>query len=929
MLSFIWKEKNYTSGGTLLKETQTTYYSTTGKFGAIDLIKRWKTGSTYLNWDYSYSSTNPNLITITVDLPGSAGTETYEYRYGVLSKIERPGYTELSRTISQHDSSILSETNQHGGVMNFTYDGLGRITNIDMPSGFNDVGASWATNSVTITQGTNTVVKYWDGLGRDTGYEESGDGITLYSRKTLDAEGRLIAESKGSTDSTDTYSYELSAMGQVKKITDPRGKITNISYSGDVKTVTDPEGRVTAHEYAGLPGLVTKLTDAQSRISNHTYDAIGRLAQAVYNSARTQSYTYDGLDNITSETHPETGTISYTYSSENNLSLKSWGGTQLNYTYNSSNQLTTLNAADETITYEYDTNGRIKKVSSTKSWNRDLITYNSLGSVTGETQNIPGLTSKATSYAYDGNNNLRELTYPDGKKVTYTNNGLNMPETATFDSQGIVSAVSYGYGKQSTSITISGNGTSFSASYNEAGALSLASLAKGATTLYAATYSYDGLGNITSISNTTPQLNGTFGYDSLYRLTSAGYTPSGVGRVNNFTYTYDEYGNMTTVKEDATMVFNKTYNSQNQISGFSYDSRGNLTADGNFQYIWDNQNRLQELKSASGDPIESYLYNERALRLKAVGGEAPFSIFTFDGKLLSQFQYSPTGLQIRSYIYLGDRLIAEYRQGGNQIYFYTPDQVNSVRLIIAWDGILQYSVTYDPYGGIQKQWSWNYSPLLKFGGKERDQESGMDYFGARYYNHTQYRFNSSDPLIAREDAISNPQLWNLYAFCRNNPVSLLDPDGSLETSLTKVPINFDKWQMFSYAKFSLKGGPGVDECVDAERSDGKYSPRFKYHAEIEITMNKDKDNLEILKHEQRHVEGFEWLYYRNVELFKQAEMLKFGSRAEALKFGQELFVKTINWRPFKWQLYSGLFNPLSWFLHKSKWDQWATNKDWK
>ncbi len=69
--------------------------------------------------------------------------------------------------------------------MNFSYDNLGRITAIDMPSGFNDVTASWSTNYVTITQGNNTMKKYWDGMGRDTGFIEQGDGITLYSSKNL------------------------------------------------------------------------------------------------------------------------------------------------------------------------------------------------------------------------------------------------------------------------------------------------------------------------------------------------------------------------------------------------------------------------------------------------------------------------------------------------------------------------------------------------------------------------------------------------------------------------------------------------------------------------------------------------------------------------------------------------------------------------
>ena len=47
----------------------------------------------------------------------------------------------------------------------------------------------------------------------------------------------------------------------------------------------------------------------------------------------------------------------------------------------------------------------------------------------------------------------------------------------------------------------------------------------------------------------------------------------------------------------------------------------------------------------------------------------------------------------------------------------------------------------------------------------------------RYSDHKSFRFNSVDPVITNGKALSDPQLWNLYVYCRNNPIKFIDPDG--------------------------------------------------------------------------------------------------------------------------------------------------------
>jgi RHS repeat-associated protein len=70
----------------------------------------------------------------------------------------------------------------------------------------------------------------------------------------------------------------------------------------------------------------------------------------------------------------------------------------------------------------------------------------------------------------------------------------------------------------------------------------------------------------------------------------------------------------------------------------------------------------------------------------------------------------------------------------------------------------------------------SFGPFRKFTGKERDAETGLDYFGARYLSAAEGRFTSPDPLMASA-TVSNPQKWNRYNYALNNPLRFVDPDG--------------------------------------------------------------------------------------------------------------------------------------------------------
>jgi RHS repeat-associated protein len=95
----------------------------------------------------------------------------------------------------------------------------------------------------------------------------------------------------------------------------------------------------------------------------------------------------------------------------------------------------------------------------------------------------------------------------------------------------------------------------------------------------------------------------------------------------------------------------------------------------------------------------------------------------------------------------------------------------------------------------------------QFTQKERDIETGLDYFGYRYLSSTQGRWTSVDPLIDFQRNNGEPQAWNLYQYCVNNPLARTDPDGrqdsvrlngnhAIEQELRKQGLNDEQIKMF-------------------------------------------------------------------------------------------------------------------------------------
>jgi RHS repeat-associated protein len=228
---------------------------------------------------------------------------------------------------------------------------------------------------------------------------------------------------------------------------------------------------------------------------------------------------------------------------------------------------------------------------------------------------------------------------------------------------------------------------------------------------------------------------------------------------------------------------------------------GNQTAIGGYAFGYDAENRMTS--STINSSTTNYVYDGNGHRVsKTTGGATTTYVYDAMDQLIAEYG-TPTdsGTKYISVDHLGStRLLTDTAQNQEICFDYLPfgEQIAS-----GTDGRAGcYSSTATPL-------------TQKFTGKERDQETNNDFFQARYMSAFQMRFTSSDPLGNFVANAADPQSWNMYAYARNNPLTLVDPTG----------LDYcDYGQGYTDADPAF-GGATQQECADAGGS-WQYSVAF-------------------------------------------------------------------------------------------------------
>lgn len=731
---------------------------------------------------------------------------------------------------------IVSLTGATGNTSYFSYDGMDNLLSVKNPLGY------------------ETKMSY-DKLNRMNGAKDADDNNTTYS---YDGNGNIISAVLANGN---VISYSYDGLNRVISKSDASGIIASFEYdkNGNVLRYTNGTGAVTTYAYDQLNRLIS-ITDPLGNSNHYAYDKNNNLISFIDREGHTQSYTYDNrnrvithtdnngfvttigydaMDNITSLTDQNGNVTTYTYdnlnrrqrmtfpdasykefgydANSNVISIRQTDGSVISYTYDSLNRITSRTLpGGEVYSFTYDKLNRV--LTATNNIGTVTFTYDKLNRITSET-----FDGRTTSYQYNVAGRKQTTIYPDSTVVVKEYDSRNRLLRILKDSV-LVVAYTYNNANQLTQKHFSNNINS-TLQYDFANRLSSINTANGS--LQNTQFLYNKDYHKTAINRlNNPSLSEQFTYDNGYRLTNYKRGPSGSPVIEN-SYTYDAVGNRTAANLNGSA---KTYtvNNLNQMTGvnstaFTYDSRGNITYDGNFYKTYDIENKLV-IDSASPALVIKYGYDAIGRRVtKTVNGV--LYKYTYSGAAPIEERDASNGLLNRT-VFRNFLSPVMNENNGNK-YFYHANEMNSVEAITNEAGRVVENYRYDVYGKLSRYDSLN-NPLsatitgnrFGFTGQEYDSISNSYCFFFRNYNPETGTFNQRD-LIEYRDGMgmyqyvgNNPangiDVWGLMGMLEPPPIPPKPPNLPPSDDCTKKMSALEGWDLFSDSKSYIQATTTVD-----------------------------------------------------------------------------------------------------------------------
>lgn len=730
----------------------------------------------------------------------------------------------LLTTYGYNTMGDLTSVTQGSQTRSFKYDSLGRLKaqkNAEANATLNDAGTyvgagSWS--DVFNYDDRSNVTSRIDARGVKTIYNYGADPFSRLQSITFDTSGFGDTNNPVVAAPAITYQYRTKSSGaQLIDITE-LSSITTTGVSTEAFTF-DGEGRIQtstltltnrpSHPFAKqfTYDALDRLTDtlypaehgngaAPRRTVHHDFDIASRLSGlTVDGQSHASNIVYNAAGNTTSLKIGASGinqvTENYAYHAQTGLlegqTITRNGSTLLNLSYNYANangkrsgQLVSItNNLDNTRNrgYEYDALGRLKRATGGQNVNW------------------------AQRYAYDRYGNRTEVfSYNADQYIrNFYQHGLNRQPNGTELSTWLSTLqTAYVQGPTQFLTAMQNLGTAIFTSQEY--------INRNRTN---SQYVYD---LYKSYLVREPDQGGWDNWVTTLNTHSREHVRNGFAWSVEFhnkvsgTSPFTPPGGATVPRDGWENLSYNIANNRINLPGWEYDMAGNQTRVQlpggvwrRFQY--DTANRLVKIKADDNTTVlASFTYGCDNQRLVA-DENGTRTYYATDGETVIA-EYTESGastspLWSRSYIYFGTRLLSTLTptgSGGALTDYHHPDRLSTRIVTNAQNTNYVQQVTL-PFGTVLPHETTDSTNRRRFTSYDRSPVTGFDYALNRTYDSSQGRFTQVDPIGFGASELSDPQTLNLYAYCANDPINAMDPDGLFFKKLFKAiwKVLTNKW----------------------------------------------------------------------------------------------------------------------------------------
>lgn len=728
--------------------------------------------------------------------------------------------------------NLISEsniTNPANTLMTtYTYDGWGRKSSVSTPDG----------NSVTYgisSDNTNNEYSYfttetpssapslrinYDARGREIFRSSTGlNNILLTKRTNYNDRGLVnrVEKNSGALLNIETFTYD--DFGRVIKDSLNNGISYSYTYENRATTRTRNDGNSIRIE-VDANGNIKKAYDIISSV-NYTYGPFNKPT-SITDRKSTINIEYDALGRRSTFSDPDAGTQTYTYAADGRLLSETNGrGIETAFTYNAFGRVTEKDCDGLIQTNIYGTEGYGKNRIIRKEHEGLNIdyTYDALGRITSETRSIESnnnsaSTSYTISYEYNNIGKLFKKYYPGGLTITYQYDSLGYNTGIIANGISIYNLLSFN-GKETVSSFC--NSITTKSVNNNAGYPQYDRVQFGSDILEEMGYTYDernanllsryrSHGNQNSIDGSDENIEAPGDEDVSMPLRSMNRMDIGDDEglieddgldendgmvVTSETFRYDRFDRLTQI-----------FNSQNDTTVISYSSNGNIkfkSGLGNYyynanskphavssidntdgiignathQYSYHPNGKIEHIHDDASGRTMSFMYGPDDEKWETVledSTDIQRTVFYFDN-----YEKVCENNSTREYYFLENNVIAIKENGQFSFYKAFVDNLGNILSVYTSTGSLVFEAEYDAWG---KQTVSINNIGLRYGytGHEMLPEFDIINMEGRLYDPVIGRFLSCDNYVQEPD---NPQNFNRYSYCLNNPLKYTDPSGEV------------------------------------------------------------------------------------------------------------------------------------------------------